>query len=134
MTRVSTDATLVAFLLADEPLTNLTGQRIWGGVSSPPRGADYNPTKGEAICLMTATGRDDYTDLLRHELVQFKCYAKTRAKADTLAGVLHGALQNNRSEKMKWARRTTTSTVLAEPETGWIYAFTQYATMIHQEA
>jgi len=134
MTRVSTDATLVAFLLADEPLTNLTGQRIWGGVSSPPRGVDYKPDQGGAICLMTAAGRDDYTDLLRHELVQFKCYAKTRAKADTLAGVLHGALQNKRNEKMKWARRTTTSRVLAEPETGWVYAFTQYATMIHQEA
>lgn len=133
MTRVSTEATLVTFLLADVLLTGLTAQRIWGGVSSPPRGSDYKPSDGEAICLQVASGRDDYTDLLRHELVQFKCYARTRAKADVLAGVLHGALQGKRNEKMKWARRTTTSRVLAEPETGWIFAFTQYATMIHQE-
>ena len=99
----------------------------------PPRGSDYKPADGAAICLQVASGSDDYTDLLRHDLVQFKCYASTRAKADVLAGVLHGALQGKRTEKMKWARRVTTSRVLAEPETGWIYAFTQYATMIHQE-
>ena len=134
MTRLSTDANLVEILLAYEPLTNLTGQRIWGGVSEPPRGADYKPPKGAAVCLQTITGTDDYTDLLRHELVQVNCYAETRAKADTLAGVLHIVLQNTVTAKMKWARRTLTPRVLAEPETGWIYAFTQYATMIHQEA
>ena len=133
MTRISTDATVVAFLLTDAPLRVLVGLRIWGGISSPPRGADYKPSEGGAICIQTVSGGDDYTDLLRHELVQFKCYAESRAKADTLAGVLHTALQGSVTSKMKWARRTTTSRVLAEPDTGWIFAFTQYAIMVHQE-
>lgn len=133
MTRISTDATVVAFLLADADLMELTEQRIWGGVSTPPRGADYNPASGAAICLQTISGVDDYTDLLRHERVQFKCYAASRAEADALAGVLHGALQGKRTSKNKWARRTITPRVLAEPETGWIFAFTQYSVMIHQE-
>ena len=99
----------------------------------PPRSADYKPSAGAAICLQTIAGSDDYTDLLRHEQVQFKCYAATRAEADALAGVLHGALQSARAGTIKWARRTITARVLAEPETEWIFAFTQYAIMIHQE-
>jgi len=133
MTRVSTDATVVAFLLTDVDLEALVETRIWGGISTPPRAANYNPASGAAICLQTISGVDDYTDLLRHERVQFKCYANTRAEADELAGVLHGALQSGRTGKMKWARRTITPRVLAEPETGWIFAFTQYSIMIHQE-
>ena len=133
MTRVSTDAKVVEFLLDDADLELLVATRIWGGVSMPPRAANYNPATGAAICLQTIAGTDDYTDLMRHELVQFKCYAATRAKADTLAGVLHGALQSARAGTIKWARRTTTARVLAEPETEWIFAFTQYAIMIHQE-
>lgn len=133
MIRVSTDAEVVEFLLTDADLEALVEGRIWGGISTPPRGANYDPATGAAICLQTIVGSDDYTDLLRHELVQFKCYAATRAEADTLAGVLHGALQSQRTGTMKWARRTTTARVMAEPETGWIFAFTQYAIMIHQE-
>ena len=133
MTRLSTDAIVVELLLADDGLMELTERRIWGGISSPPRGADYKPSDGAAICLQTVSGADDYTDLLRHELVQFKCYAGSRAEADTLAGVLHTALQGERTAKMKYARRITTSRVLAEPDTGWIFAFTQYAIMVHQE-
>ena len=133
MTRVSTDATVVEFLLTDADLEALVESRIWGGISTPPRAANYDTTIGAAICLQTIAGADDYTDLLRHEQVQFKCYAASRAKADILAGVLHGALQNKRTGKIKWARRTTTARVMAEPETGWIFAFTQYAIMIHQE-
>ena len=133
MTRVSTDEKVVEFLLTDTDLEALVETRIWGGVSMPPRSADYKPATGAAICLQTISGADDYTDLLRHELVQFKCYAATRAKADILAGVLHGALQNKRTGTMKWARRTTTARVLAEPDTEWIFAFTQYKIMIHQE-
>lgn len=133
MTRVSTDAKVVEFLLTDADLEALVETRIWGGVSMPPRSADYKPSVGAAICLQTITGVDDDTDLLRHERVQFKCYAATRAEADTLAGVLHGALQNQRTGTMKWARRTLTARVLAEPDTEWIFAFTQYAIMIHQE-
>ena len=133
MTRLSTEATVVAFLLTDVALEALTSTRIWGGVSSPPRGADYKLSVGEAICLMTVSGTDDYTDLLRHELVQFKCYAPSRAEADVLAGVLHNALQGQFTSKIKWARRTTTSRLLTEPETGWPFAFVQYAIMVHQE-
>jgi hypothetical protein len=133
MTRNSTDATVVAFLLANEALTATCEQRIWGGCSVPPPGADYKPSDGGAICLQTVTGRDEETDLLRHEQVQFKCYSDTPANADILAGVLHGALQNQRSTRMKWARRSTTPRVLLEPETEWPYAFTQYAIMVHQE-
>lgn len=133
MTRVSTDAKVVEFLLDDADLEVLVETRIWGGVSMPPRSADYKPSIGAAICLQTIAGADDYTDLMRNEQVQFKCYATTRAKADELAGWLHGALQNKRTGTMKWARRTITARVLAEPETGWIFAFTQYAIMIHQE-
>ena len=133
MIRVSTDAEVVEFLLDDADLEVLVETRIWGGVSTPPRSANYKPLAGAAICLQTIAGADDYTDLMRHEQVQFKCYAATRAKADALAGVLHGALQNQRTGTMKWARRTITARVLAEPETGWIFAFTQYAIMIHQE-
>ena len=133
MTRVSTDATVVAHLLTDADLEVLVETRIWGGISTPPRAANYDATVGEAICLQTVSGVDDYTDLLRHDRVQFKCYAESRADADVLAGVLHGALQNGRTGKMKWARRTLTARVMAEPETGWIFAFTQYAIMIHQE-
>jgi hypothetical protein len=133
MIRVSTDAEVVEFLLADVELEALVETRIWGGVSMPPRGANYKPSKGAAICLQSIGGRDDYTDLLRHEPVQFKCYAASRAKADDLAGVLHGALQGERTSNMMWARRTITPRVLAEPETEWIFAFTQYSVMIHQE-
>jgi len=133
MTRVSTDAEVVEFLLDDAPLEVLVETRIWGGVSMPPRSADYNPSSGAAICLQSIGGRDDYTDLLRHEPIQFKCYAASRAKADALAGVLHEALQGERTSNIMWARRTITPRVLAEPETGWILAFTQYSVMIHQE-
>ena len=133
MTRVSTDATVVAFLLEDADLGLLVETRIWGGISTPPRAANYNPASGAALCLQTMTGVDDYTDLLRHERVQFKCYADTRAEADELAGVLHGALQGESTANMMWARRTITPRVLAEPETGWIFAFTQYSIMVHQE-
>ena len=133
MTRVSTDATVVAFLLTDVDLEALVETRIWGGISTPPRAANYNPSSGAAVCLQTISGADDYTDLLRHEQVQFKCYANTRADADELAGVLHGALQGERTANMMWARRTITPRVLAEPDTGWIFAFTQYSIMIHQE-
>ena len=133
MTRISTDETVVAFLLTDGPLRALVGLRIWGGISSPPRGADYNPSDGGAICVQTIAGSDDYTDLLRHESVQFKCYESSRAKADILAGTLHEILQNQVTSKIKWARRTLTARVLAEPDTGWIFAFTQYRIMIHQE-
>jgi hypothetical protein len=133
MTRVSTDEKIVEFLLDDADLEALVETRIWGGISMPPRGADYKPSVGGAICLQTISGVDDYTDLMRHERVQFKCYAATRAEADALAGVLHGALQSARAGTIKWARRTTTARVLAEPDTGWIFAFTQYAIMIHQE-
>jgi hypothetical protein len=133
MTRVSTDEKIVEFLLDDADLEALVETRIWGGISMPPRGANYKPPAGAAICLQTISGADDYTDLMRHEQVQFKCYAATRADADVLAGVLHGALQSQRTGTMKWARRTITARVLAEPDTGWIFAFTQYAIMIHQE-
>lgn len=133
MTRVSTDETVVAFLLTDDALEALVETRIWGGISTPPRGANYNPSEGAAICLQTVSGVDDYTDLMRHDRVQFKCYANSRADADILAGVLHNALQNGRTGKMKWARRTLTARVMAEPETGWTFAFTQYSIMVHQE-
>lgn len=133
MTRVSTDEKVVAFLLLDVDLEALVESRIWGGISTPPRGADYKPADGPAICLQTISGVDDYTDLLRHERVQFKCYAGSRSDADQLAGVLHTALQGERTSDIMWARRTTTARVMAEPETGWVFAFTQYSIMIHQE-
>lgn len=133
MTRISTDATLVTFLLANESLTEVTEQRIWGGSPFPPKSSNYNPSVGGAICLQTIAGSDDYTDLLRHERVQFKCYAETRAKADDLAGVLHSALNNQRTTRLKWARRIQTARVLSEPDTGWVFAFVEYAAMIHQE-
>jgi len=134
MTRVSTDATIVAFLLDDAALGALVEGRIWGGSVFPPRGANYNPSQGPAICLQNYSGVDDYTDLLRHDRVQFKCYAASPANADSLAGVLHGALQSERTKDMMWARRTITARVLTEPDTGWVFAFVQYSIMIHQEA
>jgi hypothetical protein len=133
MTRLSTDAVIVALLLDDEALTNLTALRIWAGVTYPPRNANYKLSDGEAICLKTVSGIDDYTDLMRHDRVQFKCYAASRAKADTLAGVLHEALQNKRTATLKWARRTLTPSIIIEPETDWPYAFCQYSIMVHQE-
>ena len=133
MTRISTDQIVVAFLLEDPALPESVATRIWGGTSTPPKGAEYNPSDGGAICVQTISGADDYTDLLRHESVQFLCYAKSDAEADILAGVLHTALQNKRTSKIKWARRTLTPRVLSDPETRWSYAFVQYSIMIHQE-
>lgn len=133
MTRVSTDQTVVTFLLTDEPLEALVESRIWGGCSTPPAAANYKPSDGGAICCLTIVGRDDYTDLLRHEQVQFKCYADTPANADILAGALHTALQNQRATNIKWARRTITPRVLREPDTDWPFALAQYAVMVHQE-
>ena len=133
MTRISTDQTVVAFLLEDATLELKVETRIWAGTSTPPKGAEYNPSQGGAICLQTISGADDYTDLLRHESVQFLCYAGSAAEADILAGVLHTALQNKRTSKIKWARRTLTSRVLQDPETRWTYAFVQYSIMVHQE-
>ena len=133
MIRVSTDQTIVAFLLADTNLPKSVATRIWGGTSTPPKAAEYNPSDGGAICLQTISGVDDYTDLLRHERVQFLCYAKSAAEADILAGVLHTALQNKRTSKIKWARRTLTPRILQDPETRWTYTFVQYSIMVHQE-
>ena len=133
MTRVSTDATVVALLLDDVDLGALVERRIWGGSVFPPKEANYNPSQGPAICLQNYSGVDDYTDLLRHDQVQFKCYAKSPADADALAGVLHGALQGERTTDMMWARRTITTRVLREPDTGWVFAFVQYSIMIHQK-
>lgn len=133
MTRISTDQTVVAFLLEDVTLELKVETRIWGGTSTPPKGAEYNPSQGGAICVQTIVGRDDYTDLLRHEQVQFLCYDKSDAEADILAGVLHSALQNERTSKIKWARRTLTPRVLRDSETRWTYAFVQYSIMVHQE-
>lgn len=133
MTRQSTDAAVVEVLLASAALTSVVGQRVWGGSPLPPKAANYDPSQGGAVCAQTIAGRDDYTDLLRHDQVQFKCYAETRAEADTLAGTLHSALQNVRTAKFKWARRMLTARILSEPDTGWIYAFVQYAVMTHQE-
>lgn len=133
MTRLSTDAVIVAFLLEDEALNGLTEQRIWGGVTYPPRGADYKLSDGGAICFKTVSGIDDYTDLLRHDRVQFKCYAASRAKADALSGVLHEALQNKSTSVIKWARRTLTPSIIIEPDTDWPFAFCQYSIMVNQE-
>lgn len=133
MTRLSTNTVLVEYLLTVGALTTLTSTRIWGGSPFPPRGADYKPSDGEAICLNVVAGADDYTDLLRHEMVQFKCYAPTRVEADTLAGVLHEALENKQTAKIKWARRVQTHRSLIEPDTEWIFSLAQYGVMVRQE-
>lgn len=130
---LSTDQLVVAFLLEDAPLERRVEARIWGGTSTPPKGAEYNPSDGGAICLQVVSGVDDYTDLLRHERVQFLCYDKSSAEADSLSRILHIALQNKRTGTIKWARRTLTPRVLTDPETRWVYAFVQYSIMVHQE-
>ncbi len=131
--RLSTGETLVEFLLADTDLADKTERRIWAGSPYPPKGSDYKPNDGSAICFTVVSGVDDETDLLRHERVQFKCYAETSAEADILAGVLHAALNNGRSAKVKWARRTITPREMVEPESGWTFSLVQYTVMVHQE-
>lgn len=111
-------------LLTLAPVTALTGQRIYAGVSDPP--GDWTPEQGAALCAFSRSIGMDHSRHLWRASIQFTCWAASEAEAAQLAETLTAALD---TETVRWIRGAVLEMQgppLRDPDTDWPYIMTAF--------
>lgn len=127
---IDANAKIREFLVADVPLVNLCGTRIYAGRDVPPEG--YNPADGDAITFKIRGGSPDYDDALLSPSVQFKCYGATELAAMACYRALYDALHNGTGATVLHGESEILGQALEEPDTQWTFVLAYFTVMLRQ--
>ena len=120
---IDIDATVHAFLVAQQPLTALTQARIYASLDLP---AGYGVDTGPALLFSVRGGVLDYSSKVLSPSYQFRCYAGTQAQARALSQALFDVLNDKASGKIKFARLENIPTLLRDPAVSWPFMLAFY--------
>ena len=77
-------AKMRACLIADTTISEMVGNRIWGGHTEPPESAKYQPSDGGAIAFTTVGGVGNYGHNFVSPRYQIRCFHTDEVQAMVL--------------------------------------------------
>lgn len=120
---------LFDFLTADPDLHDAISTRLWAESNTPPADAHYKPSQGAAIAFKSAGGGIEASDVVLRSRWQFKVYGPDVYTIRTAYLALVDALHDTRGRGgISTSSLEVPGTMLAEPDTGWLFMLTFFET------